>query len=160
MEPKTKVHAEDGRQEVIITRDFDLPVELLFTAYVEPDIIEQWMNTKVLKLENHKYGSWEFQTSDPKGNVVFTANGVYHEFIPNEKITRTFEMDNMSLGAQLEFLEFQKLSDDTSRLTMHVVYKSVAVRDQLMQLPFRQGINMAHNKLQEIVNKLKTSHHE
>ena len=160
MEPKTKVHAEDGRQEVIITRDFDLPVELLFTAYVEPEIIEQWMNTKVLKLENQKYGSWEFQTSDPKGNVVFTANGVYHEFIPNEKITRTFEMDNMSLGAQLEFLEFQKLSDDTSRLTMHVVYKSVAVRDQLMQLPFRQGINMAHNKLQEIVNKLKTSRHE
>ncbi|ACU62264.1 SRPBCC domain-containing protein [Chitinophaga pinensis] len=160
MEAKTKVHAEDGRQEVIITRDFDLPVELLFTAYVEPEIIEQWMNTKVLKLENQKYGSWEFQTSDPKGNVVFTANGVYHEFIPNEKITRTFEMDNMSLGAQLEFLEFRKLSDDTSRLTMHVVYKSVAVRDQLMQLPFRQGINMAHNKLQEIVNKLKTSHHE
>ncbi|SFM73023.1 Uncharacterized conserved protein YndB, AHSA1/START domain [Chitinophaga sp. YR627] len=160
MEPKTKVHAEDGRQEVIITRDFDLPVELLFTAYVEPEIIEQWMNTKVLKLENQKYGSWEFQTSDPKGNVVFTANGVYHEFIPNEKITRTFEMDNMSLGAQLEFLEFQKLSDDTSRLTMHVVYKSVAVRDQLMQLPFRQGINMAHNKLQEIVNKLKIARHE
>jgi uncharacterized protein YndB with AHSA1/START domain len=160
MEPKTKVHAEDGKQEVIITRDFDLPVELLFTAYVEPEIIEQWMNTKVLKLENQKYGSWEFQTSDPKGNVVFTANGVYHEFIPNEKITRTFEMDNMSLGAQLEFLEFRKLSDDTSRLTMHVVYKSVAVRDQLMQLPFRQGINMAHNKLQEIVNKLKTSRHE
>jgi len=160
MEPKTKVHAEDGRQEVIITRDFDLPVELLFTAYVEPEIIEQWMNTKVLKLENQKYGSWEFQTSDPKGNVVFTANGVYHEFVPNEKITRTFEMDNMSLGAQLEFLEFQQLSDVTSRLTMHVVYKSVAVRDQLMQLPFRQGINMAHNKLQEIVNKLKITRHE
>ncbi|TWV95068.1 SRPBCC domain-containing protein [Chitinophaga pinensis] len=160
MEPKTKVHAEDGKQEVIITRDFDLPVELLFTAYVEPEIIEQWMNTKVLKLENQKYGCWEFQTSDPKGNVVFTANGVYHEFVPNEKITRTFEMDNMSFGAQLEFLEFEKLSDDTSRLTMHVVYKSVAVRDQLMQLPFRQGINMAHNKLQEILNKLKTSHHE
>ena len=160
MELKTKVHAEDGRQEVMITRDFDLPVDLLFTAYVEPEIIEQWMGTKVLKLENRKYGSWEFQTSDPKGNVVFTAGGVYHEFTPNEKITRTFEMDNTPFGAQLEFLEFEKLTDNTSRLKMHVVYKSVAVRDQLMQLPFRQGINMAHNRLQEIVHKLKTTTHE
>ena len=57
-------------------------------------------------------------------------------------------------GVQLEFLEFEKLTDNTSKLTMHVVYKSVALRDQLLQLPFAQGINMAHNRLQDIVSKL------
>lgn len=36
---------------------------------------------------------------------------------------------------------------------MHVVYKSVAIRDQLLKLPFAQGINMAHNRLQEVVTK-------
>ena len=155
MERKTKIQVEDGKQEMVITREFDLPVELLFKAHVEPELLEQWMGTKVLKLESKKHGGYQFETSDPKGNVVFRANGVIHEFSLNRKITRTFEMENTPFGIQLEFLEFEKLSDDTSKLHMHVVYRSVAVRDQVLQLPFAQGINMAHNRLQEIANKLK-----
>ena len=154
MELKTKIHAEDGKQELTITREFDLPLDLLFKAYVEPDIIEQWMGTKVIKLESKKHGSWQFETSDPQGNVVFRANGVIHEFVPEQKFTRTFEMDNTHFGIQLEFFEFEKLSNDTSKLTMHVIYRSVAERDQMLKLPFAQGINMAHNRLQDIVSKL------
>jgi len=155
MERKTKIHAEDGKQEIAITREFDLPLELLFKAYEEAEIVEQWMGTKVLKLENKKYGGYQFETSDPKGNVVFQANGVIHEFVPNQKITRTFEMENTLFAVQLEFLEFEKLTEDTSKLNIHIVYKSVELRDQILKLPFAQGINMAHNRLQDIVNKLK-----
>ena len=50
MERKTKINAEDGKQEIMITREFDLPLELLFKAYIEPELLEQWMGTKVLKL--------------------------------------------------------------------------------------------------------------
>ena len=155
MERKTKINAEDGKQELVITRDFDLPLELLFKAYAEADIVEQWMGTKVLKLENKKHGGYQFETSDAKGDVVFRANGTIHEFVPNQKITRTFEMENTPFDVQIEFLEFEKLTDDTSKLTMHIVYKSVALRDQMLLLPFAQGINMAHTRLQDIVSKLK-----
>lgn len=155
MEQKTKIDAENGKQEIIITREFDLPVALLFKAYVEPEIIAQWMGTKVLKLENKKYGSYQFETADAKGNVAFVATGVIHEFVPDEKITRTFEMEQTPFGVQLEFLKFDKLTDDRSKLTMHVIYRSVALRDQILALPFAQGINMAHNRLQNIVNQLK-----
>ena len=155
MELKTKINAEDGKQELVITRDFDLPVSLLFKAYIEPGIVEQWMGTKVLKLENKKHGGYQFETSDAKGNVVLQINGAIHEYIPNQKITRTFEMENSPFAVQLEFLEFEVLTENTSKLTMQIVYKSNALRDQMMQLPFKQGINMAHNRLQEIVSKLK-----
>lgn len=155
MERKTKVHAEDGKQEIRITREFDLPLPLLFKAYADPSLVEQWMGTKVLKLENRKHGGWQFETSDPQGNVVFRANGVIHEFIPEQKITRTFEMENTPFPVQLEFLEFEKLTSDTSRLRMHILFRSVADRDQLLQLPFAQGIDMAHNRLQNTVEKLK-----
>ena len=155
MERKTKINAEDGKQEIVVTREFDLPLELLFKAYAEPDIVAQWMGTKVLKLENKNHGSYQFETSDPKGNVVFRANGVMHEFSPNHKITRTFEMENSGFPIQLEFLEFEKLADDTSKLTMQIIYKSVGHRDQMLRLPFAQGLNMAHNRLQETVHKLK-----
>jgi uncharacterized protein YndB with AHSA1/START domain len=155
MEQKTRIDAENGKQEIVITREFDLPVELLFKAYVEPEIVAQWMGTKVLKLENKKHGSYTFETSDNKGNVAFVASGVIHEFVPEEKITRTFEMENTPFAPQLEFLTFERLTDGKSKLTMHVIYKSVGVRDQILSLPFAQGINMAHNRLQDIVNQLK-----
>src|SRR5919199_2883862 len=154
MEQKTKINAEDGKQELVITREFNLPVELLFKAYVEPNIVEQWMGTKVLKLESKKHGCYQFETTDAKGNK-YGFNGVIHEFIPNRKITRTFEMENTPFGVQLEFLEFESLTDTTSKLTMHIIYKSVALRDQMLQLPFAQGINMAHNRLQNVASKLK-----
>ena len=155
MDQKTKITAEDGKQDLMITREFDMPLELLFNAYVEPEIVEQWMGTKVLKLENRKHGGWQFETSDPQGNVVFRANGTVHEFVPNQKIIRTFEMENTPFPVQLEFLEFERLDDETSKLNMQIVYRSVADRDQMLKLPFAQGINMAHNRLQDIVSKLK-----
>src|SRR6476620_7197054 len=155
MEQKTKVNAEEGKQDLQITREFDLPLDLLFKAYVEPELVEQWMGTKVIRLENKNHGSWQFETSDAQGKVVFRANGVIHEFCPEQKITRTFEMENAPFGVQLEFLEFEKLTDDTSLLNIHTVFRSAALRDQLMQLPFAAGLNMAHNRLQDIASKLR-----
>ena len=56
MERKTKINAEDGKQYLVITREFELPLDLLFKAYEDPEIVEQWMGTNVLKLENKKHG--------------------------------------------------------------------------------------------------------
>ena len=154
MELKTKINAEDGKQDLMITREFDLPLELLFKAYTEAEILEQWMGTKVLKLENKKHGGYQFETTDPKGNK-YRFNGAIHEFIPNQKITRTFEFEGMPFGVQLEICEFEQVAAGTSKINMHVIYESVAKRDENLKLPFKQGINMAHNRLQEIVNQLK-----
>jgi len=160
MEQKTKINAENGKQDLTITREFDLPLELLFKAYEEPELVEQWMSneystTKLLKLESKKHGSWKLESADAKGNVVFRANGVIHEFIPNQKIIRTFEMENSPYGVQLEIYEFEKLTDDTSKLNMHVIYESVAQRDEVLKLPFAQGINMAHNRMENIMPQFK-----
>lgn len=154
MEPKTKIQADEGKQEMIITREFDLPVALLFKAYENPELMEQWMDTKVLKMENKKHGAYAFETSH-NGEVVFRANGSIHEFVPNEKITRTFEMENTPFPVQLEYLNFEKLTEETSKLTMHIIFKSVGFRNQLLQMPFAQGINMAHNRLQKAIEKIK-----
>lgn len=155
MEQKTKVHAKEGMQDIVITREFDLPVELVFRAHTEAGIVAQWMGTKVITLESRKHGSWEFETSDPNGNVMFRAHGTIHDLVPNEKIVRTFEMDAAGFDAQLEFLHFERLTDSTSKLTIRSIYKSVEHRDRQLKLPFEYGINMAHDRLQEIANSLK-----
>ena len=160
MELKTKINAEAGKQDLTITREFDLPVELLFRAHAEPGIIAQWMSNpyataKVLKFEAKKHGSYQLESTDAQGKVVFRSNGVIHEFIPDRKIIRTFELENAPFGVQLEVYEFEPLTAGTSKLNMHVIYESVALRDQLLKLPFAQGLNMAHDRMQEILNTLK-----
>ncbi|NML57285.1 SRPBCC domain-containing protein [Chryseobacterium cheonjiense] len=151
MELKTKITAEDGRQEIFITREFDIPLELLFKAYTDAEIIAQWMGTNVLKLENKQHGSYQFETRNNNGDVVFKAHGTIHDIMPEQIIVRTFQMENTPFPAQIEFLTFEKISDDKSKITIQTIYKSVETRDQLLKLPFAQGINMAHNRLQEIV---------
>lgn len=155
MEKKTKLKAEDGKQEILITRTFDLPVNLLFKAYTEPELVEQWMGNKVLKMENQAHGCYQFETRDGQGNVLFRAHGSIHKVIENENITRTFEMVNAGFPVQLEFLDFEPITNDTSKLTMKIIFKSVEDRDNMLKLPFAQGINMAHNQLEKVIRKLK-----
>ena len=108
----------------------------------------------MIKLETKRQGGYRFETTDPMGNVhVFC--GVIHEFVPEQKITRTFEMENVPLGVSLEFLEFEKLDDDTSRLNMHIIYRSLANREQYLKIGMDKGVNMAHNQIQKVMSKLK-----
>tara|TARA_B100001115_G_scaffold119949_1_gene89508 strand:+ start:4934 stop:5395 length:462 start_codon:yes stop_codon:yes gene_type:complete len=151
MELKTQVKAGQGQQEIVISRQFDLPLELLFKAFTEADLFAQWMGTKVLKLEAENYGSYRFETLDPSGKVVFSANGTFHEVVLNRKIVRTFQMEGTPFPAQLEFLEFESLSEHSSLLKMQIIFRSEAFRDQLLQMPFASGLSMAHDRLQNLM---------
>lgn len=153
MEQKTKIKVPDGKQELTIIRKFDLPVDLVYKAYTESEFIAQWMGTKVLKLENKDHGSYAFETSHG-GKVMFKANGTIHKVVSNQQIVRTFEMENMPIGIQLEFLNFEKVTTDKSRLTIHIIYKSERHRAEQLKLPFAYGLNMAHDKLEEILTNL------
>jgi uncharacterized protein YndB with AHSA1/START domain len=87
VENRTTINAEEGKQDIVVTREFDLPVELLFKAHTEPKLLEQWMGLTVVKLESKNHGSFEFEILR-EGKVVFTANGTIHQVIPNKTIIR------------------------------------------------------------------------
>lgn len=157
MERKTQVHAEEGKQYLTITREFEIPVELLFQAHTDPEIIAQWMGTKVLKFEGKKHGGFTYETSDPQGNVLFQGNGVFHDFVPNERIVRTFQMMSEGFDAQLEFFHFEALDEDNSKLTMFVIYKTPEHRETQLKMPFRQGLNWAHAELEKVAKQLRAA---
>lgn len=64
-------------------------------------------------------------------------------------------MENTPFPVQLEFLEFESLTGDTSKLTMQIIYRSVEDRDNMMKTTVRPGLNMVHDRLQEAVSKLR-----
>ncbi len=150
---KTQIEAEDGKQEIFIRRAFDLPINLLFKAYTVPELIEQWMGNKVLIHESKNHGSYRFETRSPNGNLLFSANGVIHSFEQGKAIVRTFEMENTPYSPQLEYLSFEELEEGKSTLVIHVLYRSVKERDEILKLPFTYGINMAHDRLEETMKQ-------
>lgn len=154
MELKTKVAAGQGSQDIVISRVFELPVHLLFKAYEVPELFEQWMDTTVVKMENKTHGAYRFETRREE-QVVFSANGCIHEFVANTRIVRSFQMENTPFPAQLEFMEFEKIDEASSRLSIHIIFKSAEYRNQLLQMPFAQGLNMAHNRLQQLFKNAK-----
>ncbi len=149
---KTIVKAEKHRSDINIVRDFELPVELLFKAYTQADLVEQWMGTTVVEMDSRRHGHYVFETSDEQGNVLFKAHGVIHELLTNQTIVRTFEMFAAGFSAQLEFLEFEALSSKTSRLRIQIVFKSVQDRNRQLEFPFAAGLDAAHNRLQATFN--------
>lgn len=150
MSAKTDIIAEPDKQQILVLREFDLSVEELFEAFTVPEYIEQWMGTKVEKMEPNRNGAFRFITTDPMGNT-HAFSGVFHEFESNVKITRTFEMENTGFAVQLEYLEFSSTDEGKSILKMQMVFKSVEMRDNLLKMPFAFGINMAHDRLQSIM---------
>src|SRR5580698_650774 len=129
MSNQTKIIAEEGKQELFMVREFDLPVDLLFRAYTDPDLLVQWMGNpnseiKVEKMENKSHGSWRFVHTDKAGKK-YCFNGVIHEFLAPQRIIRTFQIENTGgpCNVQLEFINFEEISDSTSKLTVQTLFK-------------------------------------
>ncbi|PKD20842.1 ATPase [Salegentibacter salinarum] len=155
MEQKTKIKAEEGKQELLITREFNLPVESLYKAYKDKELFAKWMGTNLLDFEFKEYGKYHFETRSPTGDLMFSGKGAFHSLIPNKMIVRTFEMDVFSLPPQLEFLNFKAITGEKSILTMHIIFKSAEIRNELLKKPFTIGFDLAHHRLEAIMNTNK-----
>jgi len=76
--------------------------------------------TKVIKWESKSHGSFHYETTDSKGNK-HQMNGVIHNLEENAKMVRTFEMENMSFGVQLEIFTFKTVDSHKSRLHKQII---------------------------------------
>lgn len=158
---KTDVIAEPGKQEIIITRIFDAPRELVFKAALDPDLIPkwwgpEWLTTTVDKMEARSGGVWRFVQRDKEGNE-YAFNGVFHEIKPLERVIQTFEFEGLPEKGHvsLETAKFDELPGGKTKLTVASVFQSVADRDGMIQSDMEKGINESHRRLDQLLSKLK-----
>src|SRR4029079_18108660 len=79
---KTEIVAEPGAQQIVITREFDAPRELVYHAYTDPDLLVQWMGPKrlTMTIERHELrdgGRYRYIHRDENG-VEAGFHGVFH----------------------------------------------------------------------------------
>ena len=153
---KTIVVAEPGKQELIITRTFDAPRELVFKACTDPELIPQWwgpryLTTTIDKLDAKPGGSWRFVQQDAQGNE-YAFHGVYHAVRRPEQTVETFEFEGLPGHVILESTTLADLGGQT-RLTVHSVYQSVEDRDGMIAEGMEQGLVESHDRLEELLAK-------
>jgi len=155
----TTISAEPGKQEILITREFDAPRELVFKACTDPKLIPQWwgpryLSTEVDKMDVRPGGQWRFLNRDAEGNE-FAFHGVYHEVLAPERIIDTFEFEGLPETGHvtLETMKLEALPGGRTRLTVQSVFQSIADRDATLQSGMEAGVNATYNRLEELLKK-------
>ncbi len=158
---KTTITAEPGKQEVLITREFDAPRELVFKAFVDPELYVQWLGPRgyEMKLETFEPrsgGRWRYTHKDLQGNE-YGFHGVYHEVTAPERLVDTFEFEGLPEAGHvsLETARFEALPGNRTRLTIQAVFQSVSDRDGMVQSGMERGVVDGHERLDELLERIK-----
>ena len=157
----TQITAEPGKQEIFITREFDAPRELVFKAFTDPKLLIQWLGPRELTMtletfEPRNGGSWRYVHADQAGNE-YGFHGVIHEIAAPQRIIQTFEFEGLPEKGHvtLETARFEALSGGRTKVMIQSVFQSVADRDGMLQSGMERGVNDSHNRLDELLSKLK-----
>ena len=150
-----EVNAPPGVQDMTITRRINATRDRVFRAYTDPHAITQWWGprryeTIVDTLEPRSGGSWRFANRDTNGEEYW-FHGVYHDVVPAERITWTFEYEGIPGHVSLETVTFEDEGDSTN-IRIHSVFESVADRDGMIQSGMESGLSESMERLQELLD--------
>jgi len=155
---KTKVIAEDGKQEMYITREFDAPRDIVFQAHADPDLLIQWLGPENRKMQIEKYdthsgGAYRYFVCDNQGRPIAAFHGSLHEVTAPERIIQTFEFEGLPERGHvsLGITTFEALPGDRTKVTIHSIFRSTADRDATLRSGMEKGVNEGFQKLDAIL---------
>jgi uncharacterized protein YndB with AHSA1/START domain len=154
---KTEITAEPGVPQVIITREFDAPRDLVFRAFVEPDLLKQWLGPRSMTMTIDRYeprdgGAWRYVHTDPEGQE-YSFHGFFHGTPSPDAIVQTFEYEGAPGHVQLDTVT---LEDRGGRTLARAVssFQSVGDRDAMVESGMEWGVREGHDRLEELLAKL------
>jgi uncharacterized protein YndB with AHSA1/START domain len=154
---QTAFSVEPGKQDIVITRVFDAPRDVLFSILTNPDLIPQWwgprrLATTVDKMDVKPGGVWRLVQRDANENV-FAFHGVYHEIAAPERLVYTFEFEGMPGHVTLETVVLDDWGGKT-KSTNRVVFQSVEDRDGMIASGMEEGASETMDRLAELLTKV------
>jgi uncharacterized protein YndB with AHSA1/START domain len=156
---KTKIVAEPGAQQIVITREFDAPRELVYSAYTDPELLVQWLGPKrlTMTIERHELrdgGRYRYIHHDENG---FEAgfHGVFHgEPSLDGGVVRTFEFEGYPGHVSLETLTIEE-RDGKTLVRASSVFQSVEDRDGMIASGMESGVQEGDEKLDALLARMQ-----
>jgi uncharacterized protein YndB with AHSA1/START domain len=154
---KTQIIAEPGVPQIVITREFDAPRELIFRAHVDPELLVQWLGPRALTMTLVQFdvrdgGRWRYIHQDADGNE-YGFHGVFHGTPSPDGIVQTFEFEGAPGHVSLQTLTLDERGG-TTLLRTNSVFQSVEDRDGMVQSGMEGGVNDSMERLDELIAQL------
>lgn len=139
------------------TREFDAPVEALFRAHAEPELVKQWLGPHDLTMDVSEWnftshGGYRYTHANERGTFGF--NGTFHTVRQNEFILQTFEFEGAPDMVNIEYLWFEDLGNGRSRLRGRSICPNTEARDALLSSGMEGGMTEGYEKLDQLLGSL------
>lgn len=154
---ETTISAEPGIPQVVVTRRFNAPKELVFQACTDPELVKQWLGPRRLETrfdvcEIRDGGRYRFVQWGEDGHE-HAFRGVYHGTPTPESTVRTFEYEGAPGHVMLETTVLEDAGGGTL-MTGNSVFQSVADRDMMVAAGMAEGVYDSMDRLEELLARL------
>jgi uncharacterized protein YndB with AHSA1/START domain len=160
MDSKLKVGPQ-GDREIVITRAFAAPRELVYEAYTTPALLKRWLGVfggwelAVCEIDLREGGRYRWVWRNSARNPTdMGVSGVYREITPPERIVCTEQFDDAWYkGEALVTVTFVE-RDGATTLTLTLRYESTEVRDAVLKSPMEGGLQQSYDALANVLASL------
>lgn len=153
---KTKISAPEGQPFIDMEREFDAPAALVHRAYVEPELVKQWLGPRKYEMRIELWdvrdgGGYRYVHTD--GTNEYGFRGVFHSAAA-EHMVQTFEFDGAPGHVSLDTQVIEDLPGGRSRVRSHSVFMSVADRDAMVEHGMAEGVEDGYDRLDALLPTL------
>ena len=150
------VNAPEGLPFIEIIREFDAPVEAVFRAHRDPELVTQWLGPRGYEMEIERWdftsqGGYRYVHRNPEGEE-YAFNGTFHTVRENEFAVQTFEFEGVPDVVAIETMTFEDLGDGRTRLRGWSTYPSVEARDGMVASGMEGGLREGYERLDAILD--------
>ncbi len=146
--------------EIVITRVFDAPAELVFKAYTTPDLVKQWWGFKTsewltCEVDLRAGGRWRYVVRDEGMEVGF--HGEYREIDPPRRLvcTEVYEgapVPDPDAVPAVNIVTFDEVGGVTT-LTTVIQCIDREQRDAIIESGMEGGLQIAYDQLEDLVRQ-------
>jgi uncharacterized protein YndB with AHSA1/START domain len=142
--------------EIVLTRVFDAPRQLVFDALSKPELLKRWFGPHghslvVCEVDFRVGGAWRFVLESPDGRSM-GMSGVYREIVPAERMVHTEGFDDYPGDSVITTVLTEH--DGKTTLTATALYESQEVRDAVVESGMEHGAAETYDRLAELLPTL------
>jgi uncharacterized protein YndB with AHSA1/START domain len=144
--------------QILITREFDAPKELVYRAYTEPELVRRWWHANrgemtVCDIDLRVGGNWRFVMEAPNfGEVAF--HGEYREIVPGAKLVSTEIYEAVPDAQAIDTVTLTE-QDGRTTLTILVEHDTKPARDMHIESGMEDGLQDALDMLEQVAVELR-----
>jgi uncharacterized protein YndB with AHSA1/START domain len=143
--------------QILITREFDAPKELVWRAYTEPELVRKWWHANrgemtVCDIDLRVGGGWRYVMVTPDG-VEVAFHGEYREVVSHERIVSTEVYEAVPDAEAVDTIEFTEAGGRTT-ITLLVQHQRKEHRDMHVESGMEDGLQDALDLLEQVARSL------